>query len=190
MTYTHSDWMGFHRLDFEFEAHPAILVLPQRAVPGNKWLMKTEYFGAFPNFELEMLQKGYFLTHVESFTRWHDEKDDALKDRFCSFLQEEFGLCEKYLPMDMSCGGMQAVYFASAYPQRVAGLYLDAPVMNLLSCPVGVGTATDGLYPDFVAKTKKTKEDLINFRNHPVDRIPRLLEHRIPPCLCRKDIRI
>jgi len=80
----------------------------------------------------------------------------------------------------MSCGGMQAVYFAAKYPQRVAALYLDAPVLNLLSCPAGVGMANDELYNDFLKHTGVTKSQLINFRNHPIDNLEPILENRIP----------
>lgn len=183
MTYTHSEWNGFQKLDFEFEGHKAILVLPHKAVEGNKWMLKTEYFGAFPGFELEMLEKGYYLAYVESQTRWHVADDDDVKDHFCAFLHEEFELCEKCFPVGMSCGGMQAVYFAAAYPERVAALYLDAPVLNLLSCPAGVGIGTDMMYFEFVQKTGLTKEDLINYRNHPMDQIPKLLAAKLPVML-------
>ena len=39
-------WNNFKRLDFEFEGRNAILICPDEAVEGNKWLYKTEYFGA------------------------------------------------------------------------------------------------------------------------------------------------
>lgn len=183
MMYSHSQWNGFQRLDFTFEGHKAILVLPKKAVEGNKWLLKTEYFDAFPQFEIEMVEKGYYLAYVESETRWHGKGDDELKERFCAFLQENFDLCEKCLPVGMSCGGLQAVYFAAAYPNRVAALYLDAPVLNFLSCPVGVGIGTDLMYFEFVQKTGLTKEMLINYRNHPMDQIPKLLANQIPVML-------
>lgn len=183
MVYTHSQWNGFQKLDFEFEGHKAILVLPHKAVEGNKWLLKTEYFDAFPSFEIEMVEKGYHLAYVESETRWHGKGDDGLKERFCAFLQEKFDLCEKCLPVGMSCGGLQAVYFAAAHPERVAALYLDAPVLNFLSCPVGVGIGTDLMYFEFVQKTGLTKEDLINYRNHPMDQIPKLLAAKLPVML-------
>ena len=39
----------------------------------------------------------------------------------------------------MSCGGLCAINFAAKYPDLVSVLYLDAPVVNLLSCPMGFG---------------------------------------------------
>ena len=84
----------------------------------------------------------------------------------------------------MSCGGMQAVYLAAKYPQVVSVLYLDAPVMNLLSCPCKVGRGENsGMYDELVRTTGRTISELINARNHPIDYVDRLIEHRFPVAL-------
>lgn len=180
---TESEWNGYRRLDFLFEDRPSILVLPKKPRSDEKWLFKTEYFGAFPGFELEMLSRGYALAHMKSTTRWCPPEDTAARARFCEFLRAEFSLFRSCLPVGMSCGGMQAVYLASERPDLVSALYLDAPVMNLLSCPCGVGLADDHLYKEFHRATGKTVSDLINFRDHPVDKIPTLVKNRIPVAL-------
>lgn len=183
MEYTKSEWNGFLRLDFEFEGQSAILVLPKTACEGNKWLFKTEYFGAFPQFEIEMLARGYALAHVSNITRWCLPQDTDRKAHFADFLQKEFGLHKQCLPVGMSCGGMQAVYFADKYPQYVAALYLDAPVMNLLSCPCGLGAGPTGMYEEFTNATGMTQTQLLNYRHHPIDCAQSIIERRIPTIL-------
>lgn len=175
-----SEWNGFERLDFCFEKRAAIVVLPKKADFHGKWLLKTEYFGAFCRFELEMLARGYSLAYLQNETRWHSAADDDAKLHFCDFLKAEFGLSEKCLPVGMSCGGMHAVYFAAKYPERVAALYLDAPVLNLLSCPCGVGHATNEMYLEFCRDTGMTVSTLINYRNHPIDNAQKLIQNKIP----------
>lgn len=63
-------WKGYRRIDFTFEGMDAILVFP--TVPNGKgsWMLKTEYFGAFPALELEMLARGWHLAYVKNVTRW------------------------------------------------------------------------------------------------------------------------
>ena len=185
MEYEKSFWNGYERLDFVFEGRKCILVLPKNPDPQRRWIYKTEYFTAFPTFELEMLSRGWYLAHMENITRWHVPEDTDARPRFCKFLKKEFGLHEKCFPVGMSCGGMQAIYFASRYPQYVAAMYLDAPVVNLLSCPCGVGISHNDpthlrLYAEFVEKTGKTVSDLINYRDHPYDHISNMIDHRIP----------
>ncbi|MBD5394683.1 MAG: hypothetical protein HDR71_10515 [Lachnospiraceae bacterium] len=41
----------------------------------------------------------------------------------------------------MSCGGLHAINYASLFPEDIAVLYLDAAVLNLLSCPMGFGSS-------------------------------------------------
>ena len=56
-------WNGFKRIDFEFEEREAILVSPQVPNKNRKWMIKTEYFDAFPNLEIEMIKRGWHLAY-------------------------------------------------------------------------------------------------------------------------------
>ena len=178
-----STWEGLKRLDFEFEGRNCILICPENPIEGNKWLYKTEYFGAFPNFEIEMVKRGYFLAHIETESRWNLPSDDAVRPRFVEFLKKEFNLNEKCVPVGMSCGGMQAVYFAAEYPQYVAALYIDAPVLNFLSCPFAVGEAETDFIEQFVEQRKMTLSEMLNYRNHPIDNAYKVIDAKIPLCL-------
>lgn len=180
MNYSESKWNGFKKIDFEFEDRQAILVCPETPAKGNKWLFKTEYFGAFPEFEIEMLKRGYYVAYLHNITRWCLPQDISSKPRFCDFLIREFGLAKQCMPVGMSCGGMHAIYFAAEYPQYVAAMYIDAPVLNLLSTPCGVGNSDDSMYCEFVEATGYTVIDMINYRNHPIDRVEEIIKSNIP----------
>ena len=178
-----TEWFGFKKIDFDFGDRKAILVCPENPVEGNKWLYKTEYFGAFPDFEIEMLKRGYYLAHIENICRWCPEDDTDKRKEFCELLSKEFSLNKKCMPVGMSCGGMQAVYFATKYPEYVAALYLDAPVLNLLSCPFALGEATVDFKEEFEKSMGITQAEILNFRNHPIDNKEKLLKSEIPVLL-------
>jgi pimeloyl-ACP methyl ester carboxylesterase len=171
-------------LEFTLCGRDVKLILPPEGTANGKWLLKTEYFTAFPSFEIKMLNRGYHVAYIANKTRWHVDEDDEAKEALCKLLESEFGLCPKCMPVGMSCGGLQAIYFAAAHPERVAALYLDAPVTNLLSCPAHVGKEQNegrrGLWEEFYANTGITLTELINYRNHPIDRIPEILAKKIP----------
>lgn len=187
MEYRESVWNGFCRYDFEFEDKQAVLICPDKPTENHKWLFKTEYFDAFPEFEIEMVRRGYYLAHVNNTTRWCLPEDTERQARFARFLSDEFHLSAQCFPVGMSCGGMQAVYLAAKHPELVAAMYLDAPVLNLLSCPCGVGDATDIMYDEFVDATGWTVSDMISYRKHPIDYADILVERGIPVFLVSGD---
>ena len=175
-----SEWEGYRRLDFTFEGRSAIVICPHTPTEDKKWLFKTEYFGKFPGFELQMLERGYHVVHIKNITRWCLPEDTDVKAKFAEFLIAELGLKKTCVPVGFSCGGMQAVYFAAKFPQFVSAMYIDAPVLNLLSCPCGVGKATVKLYEEFTNATGMTPASLINYRNHPIDHVGELLDNNMP----------
>ena len=182
METTKSLYNGFERLDFKFEDREAILVLPEEGKKCGKWLLKTEYFTAFPNFELEMVKRGWCLAYIKNITRWCLDEDLDLKARFADFLSKEFGLYKKCVPVGMSCGGLIGTKFAAKYPEYVSCLYLDAPVLNLLSCPAGLGVANHehDFMTEYYNATGMTLSQLLSYREHPIDKMHILLENNIP----------
>ena len=177
---TETTWNGFQSIEFMFEGKEAVLVFPEKANENRNWLLKTEYFNAFPDFETEMLKRGWHLAYIENTTRWCLKEDLDRKKRFSEFLAREYGLYKKCIPVGMSCGGLVAVKLAAAYPEMVSALYLDAPVMNFLSCPGGLGKADDSMLPEFISATGISFTELLSYREHPIDKIPVLLENNIP----------
>lgn len=175
-----NSWYGFERLEFDFEGRKAILVCPKEPCDGKKWLYKIEYFDAFPAFEVEMLKRGYYVAYLTNKSRLCPVEDTDIRPRFCEFLKVEFGLNEKCLPVGMSCGGMQAVYFAAKYPQYVAALYIDAPVLNLLSWPLGLGESKGASPDEFKRDIGISFAEMLNYRKHPIDCKDILLKTGIP----------
>ena len=184
---TKSIWNGYERIDFLFEGREAILVFPGEANEERNWLFKTEYFGAFPSFEVEMLGRGWHLAYIKNQNRWCLDADLELKDRFAEYLTREYGLNKKCVPVGMSCGGMFAVKLAAKYPERIGALYLDAPVMNRLSCPAALGSAKPGMLDEFYKATGISLKELLSYRDHPIDKMDTLLKNSLPVAIVYGD---
>ena len=186
MQYTPIQWHGFDGVELLFEESPAKVIKPH-GTPNGKWALKTEYWNAFPAVEIELLHRGWHIAYQKNDNRWAREKDVARKADFVRFVSKEFSLNEKCSMIGMSCGGMYAVLLAARCPELADVLYLDAPVINLLSCPCDMGMAQSGLYDEFFRFTGKTKSEMLSYRNHPLDHLPTLLAHRIPVVLVAGD---
>ena len=64
------------------------------------------------------------------------------------------------------------------HPDYVSALYLDAPLLNMLSYPMGYGVGTQHLYvfdEEIAPAYGFTLSDLINYRDMPYDRIHTLV---------------
>ncbi len=173
-------WNGFQSESFEFEGKTGYVIFPENPNPEKRWIFKTEYLGAFPAFDIEMLKLGYHLVHIANETRWCLKSDTERQANFAKYVIKKYGLNEKCCLLGLSCGGMQAVYLAANYPEIVSVIYIDAPVLNLLSCPGGIGHATNGMYFEFNRATGMTLSELINYREHPIDYAHKLIENKLP----------
>lgn len=184
-------WMDYDCKELLFENHEAIIVYPKEGCANGFLAVKTEYWEAFPEvLEIPLLEQGFHLCFIKNDNRWGIDADLDRKARFIRYVQKECGLNKKCVPIGMSCGGLFAVKMAARYPELMACLYLDAPVINYMSCPCGFGIGND-LGDDNAeilgALGMKDLSELLAYRDMPLDKIKALVEHRIPVVMVSGD---
>ncbi len=174
------EWNGFKLEEFTFSERLARVVYPNGNFNG-KIMVKTEYWDAFPNFEIEMVKRGYALINIEHQTRWASDNETEIMADFIRFMQEKLEADEKCILVGMSCGGLQAARLAQMYPEMVSAIYLDAPVLNILSM-AGLGDCecSDEFWRELVCTYGFSKSTVINFRNSPIDHMQVLMDNDIP----------
>ena len=178
-------WFGFRSEEFLFEDHKATVVFPEEGTACGGLAVKTEYRDAFPEAaEIPLLKKGYHVCFLQNDNRWGVNRDLDRKARFVRYLQEKYGLKDKVVPVGMSCGGLIAIKFAARHPELISCLYLDAPVLNYMSCPCGFGVGNalggDGISEILGALAMESISELLSYREMPLDKIPDLIRHQIP----------
>lgn len=184
------DWNGFECREFLFEGHKARVILPHIKSEKPCLFIKTEYADAFPATEIMLLERGFYGAFIENDNRWGTNPDLERKARFVQALTAEYGLAPKCVPVGMSCGGLIAVKFAARFPELVSCLYLDAPVMNYMSCPCGFGVGNslaDNNREILDALGMSSISELICYREMPMDMLPQLVQSRIPAVLIAGD---
>ena len=181
-------WRGKYRQQtFSFEGRKAILVFPDQPDSAGRWVLKTEYFSAFQDLEEKLVENGFHLLWLANHNRWGTNDDLDVKERFVRAMSHDCGLNQKGALIGMSCGGLHAIKQAARHPHMASLLYLDAPVVNLLSCPFGLGDR--GTTIDASAKQEAldalgfTMSQMIAYREHPLDKLPVLIANRIPAML-------
>lgn len=174
-------WNDFEVETFIFEDRYAKIVYPN-VKPNGKLLIKTEYWDAFPNFEIEMVKRGYYLCFIRHFNRWGAPAETTVTANFIKFVANKLGIEPRCIPVGMSCGGLQAANLAIMYPELVSVMYIDAPVLNLIS-QAGLGAhapATPEYWEELRDAYGVDKSSIVTFRDSPIDHMDVLVKHNIP----------
>ena len=183
--------MGFTGERWMFEDHEAFVVFPREGT-SNGWLaVKTEYWNAFPAaIEVPLLENGFQLCFIKNDNRWGTDPDLDRKARFVRFVQEKYQLREQCVPVGMSCGGLIAIKLTAKYPELIRCLYLDAPVLNYMSCPCGFGIGKP-LAADnseiLNALGLPGISELLAYREMPLDKLDTLVREKIPVVMVAGD---
>lgn len=172
--------------EFVFMGQPAKIVKPH-GKPNGKWALKTEYFGSFPTLEMELLDRGWHIAFNQNDNRWAEPQDIKRKAAFIRYISKTYNLFEKCAVVGLSCGGLYGVKLAAWCPELISVLYLDAPVMNLLSFPAAFGVAKKSYYDEYQRFTGRTISELLSYREHPIDKMDILLKNNIPVILVAGD---
>lgn len=183
-------YKGFECVEFEFEGKKATVVFPEKEGEKSAFILKTEYFQAFPETETMLLERGHYLGFIENDNRWGTDADLERKADFIKFVSEKYNISGGCVPVGMSCGGIFAVKLAARYPELIACVYADAPVVNYMSCPCGFGrsSAFNEDHSEIMNALSLTEiGDLLSYRDMPLDNIHKLIENRIPLLLVAGD---
>lgn len=168
--------------EFKFRERAAKIIYPS-CEPNGRMLLKPEYLGAFPTFDIAMLKRGYYLIFISHQTRWASDEETDIMAEFVLHCAKELGADKRCIIEGMSCGGLQGARLAEEYPELCAVLYLDNPVLNMLSM-YGLGDCKDEALPSFRREIINTfgvnDSSIINFRKSPIDKMEPLIENNIP----------
>ena len=175
---TKSKWEGCDRYDFKVEGRDALVVIPQEAAPGNPWIWRPAFFGAFPSVDKALLKEGWHLAYYDVTHLYGSPRAVELSKKFYDFTVKEFGLSDKVVVEGFSRGGYMAFAWADAYPETVSSLYVDAPVCDITSWP---GRKRADLWEDFLEEWGvKDNEVDGDFKGNAVNHLQRIAEARIP----------
>ena len=178
----------FRKEEFEFEGRNCTIIYPESEANG-RILYKSEYLTAFPDFDIEMLKKGYHLIHLKNLTRWVKEDDIHRMARFVKHCAQKLKLNPKCVLEGLSLGGFQATLLAQMYPELTSVLYIDAPVLNIISMAgLGACELIPSHWEEMVEAYGVNKSTIVNFRKSPIDNLPPLLENSIPVIMLYGDV--
>ncbi|HIW66468.1 MAG TPA: hypothetical protein H9879_09595 [Candidatus Alistipes intestinipullorum] len=172
-----SRWNGYDRYDFEYNGRDAIVVVPEKPRPGNPWIWRPAFFGAFPSVDIAMLAEGYHVVYYDLAFLYGSPRSQRLGDEFYGAMLKYYGLSPKVVLEGFSRGGLFAVNWSARNPECIACLYLDAPVCNVESWP---GRERQDLWQELLVEWNLSESQIADFPGNPIDLLLPLAENRIP----------
>lgn len=180
---------GFAREEFTCQNRLGVVIRPHTPQAGNPYIWRTEFLGAFDAADIAMLKRGWHLVYYQVSDMYGAPQAISLMHDFQLLIEQEYQLAHKATLFGFSRGGLYAVNYAAAYPQKVQALYLDAPVLDIFSWPAGFGKGRGA-----TAEWEQCKSiygisdsDRNTFHGNPLDKLDILLSHRIPILLVAGD---
>ena len=131
----HSQWEGCDRYDFVTDGRQATVVVPKNAAPGKPWIWRPAFFDAFASVDKELLRRGFHIAYLDLTHLYGSPRSVELGNRFYQAMTSNYGLSRRVVVEGFSRGGYFAFNWAAANPDKVACLYVDAPVCDLTSWP-------------------------------------------------------
>ena len=124
-------YCGAKRYTFTFEGFTAYFDEPANPKEGRKWMWCMKWPDAYAELtgQKDGVERGYYYVYLDDI-KWMSPEGAKLAKRFRDFLVQKLGFNEKAFLIGMSWGGFYSTRYAATYPDDVARIYLDCPVMN------------------------------------------------------------
>jgi len=177
-----SKWNGFDIIEFQYNGIDAKIAFPQRADSQRNWLWRTQFWNDTTQVDIAMLNEGFHLAYIDVTDLYGSAVAMHRFDGFYQFVVKNFQLNTKVVFEGLSRGGLEAYNWSSKNTDKVACLYVDAPVCDIKSWPGGLGKGTGSKeeWATCLAVNGLNKESVLNFKEMPLYNCIELAKAKIP----------
>lgn len=130
-------WHGYRRVSFTLEGHAAWVTFPKTPAPGKPWVWRARFPGYHDEIDLALLKRGFHTAHIDTANLYGSPRAMRLWDAFYALVTRLYGLNPRVSLYGCSRGGLFIYAFADRWPERVASIYGDTPVMDFTTWPEG-----------------------------------------------------
>ena len=177
-----SDWNGYEMSSFKVDGRSALLVEPKAPAVGKPWIWRTEFFGIDPQADIALLGKGFHVGYIDVGGLFGAPGALDAMDKYYAHVCMNYGLHAKTVLEGFSRGGLYAFNWAIRHTDRVACIYVDAPVCDFKSWPGGKGRSrfAGRDWQQVLKAYGMTDEQARAYPLNPIDNLAPLAEAKIP----------
>ncbi len=173
-----STWNGGDRYDFRYRDRDVTVVAPAVAAKGRPWIWRPAFFDAFPSVDKALLAEGFHVVYYDLTHGYGSPRTMQAGTDFYRYMTQTYQLAPKVTLEGFSRGGLCALNWAARNVDKVACIYLDAPVCDLNSWPGR--QKNPPLWNDMLREWGLTDEAMATFTGNPIDNLDALAEAGIP----------
>ena len=189
-----SRWEGFVRHDFQVDGANVIVVEPDKPLPGRPWAWRGEFFGAFPNADIELVRRGWHLAYIGVPDLFGSPKAMSPLGEVLRRAGQGPRAGPEARPDRPEPGALYCMAWAAAHPDRTLAVYLDNGVCDFKSWPggkpkgLGTGQGSPAEWQKLLkAYGFKDDREAIASKLNPVDNLAPLAKAKIPILLVYGD---
>lgn len=172
-----SSWEGYDRYDFVYKGRAVVAVCPKQAAQGKPWIWRPAFFGAFPSVDRALLSKGFHVVYYDLTHLYGSPRAMEAGTAFYGYMKNYYGLSPKVTLEGFSRGGLCALNWAIKNPDKVACIYVDAPVCDVFSWP---GRERKDLWEGLLKEWNLTDAQMAAFDGNPGKHLAPLVQAGIP----------
>ncbi|SDD83423.1 GDSL-type esterase/lipase family protein [Niabella drilacis] len=165
-----SSFYGFECVSFRYAGRPCKVVRPKVTAGNRPWVWRARFWGHEPQTDIFLLERGFHIVYCDVAELFGNAEAIAAWNRFYKLLQTG-GLAKRAVMEGMSRGGVYVYNWALSNPGKIAGVYADAPVLDLKSWPggKGAGPGDKASWEIFKQDYKLSDAQADQFVNSPLD---------------------
>jgi sialidase-1 len=176
-------WKGFAIEHLTVSGKQCTLHKPKKAAPGNPWVWRARWPNYHKEVDLLLLKDGYHIAYMGMEGLLGAPKFMPLWESFYETMTQKYKLNKKAAHYTVSRGGLYTYRWARIYPETVACIYADTPVLDFKSWPggKGKGVGSPGQWRGLLKHYRfASEEEAMTYRDNPIDNFQAIIDAKIP----------
>lgn len=133
-----AEWHGFRVYESKIDEFNVWIAEPKTPAKGKPWVMRIQDFGDGFHWQIneKLLEAGAYVVAINSYNVYGADYGLQLMDSLYTIACNHFGLPAKCVMTAVSRAGLSTYRWAARYPERVACIYCEGPVLDFKTWPM------------------------------------------------------
>ncbi len=180
--FTVSPFMGYACADFKLDGRECKVVKPKRTANNRPWIWRARFWAHEAQTDIALLERGFHLVYCDQAELMGNPQAVAAWDKFHTILYNA-GLNRKAILEGMSRGAVYVFNWAAANPNKVAGVYVDNPLLDCKAMfvgPDGKAKPDNEVSIGIMKSYGVTRQQMPNFKDSPIDKVDKIVAGHYP----------